>query len=369
MCWRWVCRRLININKQLRTIVDTIEAGEGDLTLRVQHLCEDEIGTLASSINVFVETLQGIMGHINESSSQLEGIVGLVSDKVTTANDNSTDISSVMEEMSASMEEVSSTVVEIKGTVDAADTNMTQLADAAEDLHTYVGEMQQRAEELEKSADENKQNTSDVVDDIIHSLKKAIEESKSVEKVNSLTNEILGISSQTNLLALNASIEAARAGEAGRGFAVVADEISQLADSSRVAANNIQEINNMVVQAVNELIKSSDAMVNYITENILPDYDGFVAAGKQYNDDAEHVNEVVTAFNHKSAEVQHQMHSVAESMDNINEAVEESASGVSTAAMNTSELVKDINAIEHAMEDNKQVAGVLTKEAEQFAKL
>ena len=45
--------------------------------------------------------------------------------------------------------------------------------------------------------------------------------SKNVNKINELTNEILSISSQTNLLALNASIEAARAGEAGRGFAVL----------------------------------------------------------------------------------------------------------------------------------------------------
>ena len=62
---------------------------------------------------------------------------------------------------------------------------------------------------------------------ILAKLNQAIEESKSVDQVNSLTDDILSISAQTNLLALNASIEAARAGEAGKGFAVVADEISK----------------------------------------------------------------------------------------------------------------------------------------------
>lgn len=119
-----------------------------------------------------------------------------------------------------------------------------------------------------------------------------MEDSKSVEQVNGLTNEILNISSQTNLLALNASIEAARAGEAGKGFAVVADEIRQLADSSRETASNIQNINNMVTAAVKELIQNSDAMVSYINDNILPDYDGFVSSGKRYRDDASHVDEV-----------------------------------------------------------------------------
>ena len=121
--------------------------------------------------------------------------------------------------------------------------------------------MRNRADELERTAEENKKNTNIIMGDILSALQEAIEESKSVEKVNGLTDEILSISSQTNLLALNASIEAARAGEAGKGFAVVADEIRQLADSSRDTASNIQNINDMVTVAVKELIKSSDEII------------------------------------------------------------------------------------------------------------
>ena len=43
-----------------------------------------------------------------------------------------------------------------------------------------------------------------MITDIIETLKAAIEESKSVDRVNELTEEILSVSSQTNLLALNA---------------------------------------------------------------------------------------------------------------------------------------------------------------------
>ena len=356
-------------SKKLNAIIADIEAGQGDLTERVPVSGKDEIGQLASGINNFIESLQGIMNQITDNSNRLNDIVGSVSNSVATANESSTDISAVMEELSASMEEVSATVSNINSSAEVVNDNVVELASASDNLYNYANEMQKRASELESNAVQNKQNATNMIENILATLTKAIEDSKSIDQVNGLTGEILSISSQTNLLALNASIEAARAGEAGKGFAVVADEIRQLADSSRDTANNIQNINSMVTVAVKELIKNSNELVDYINNNILPDYDGFVDSGKQYNEDAIHVNEVVGQFNNMSAELSSLVKSITDAIDGISTAVEESANGVSTAAMNTGELVRDINQIAEEMESNSEVAGKLKDQAARFVNL
>ena len=365
--WKWVCKRLVNINNQLREVTSSIECGQGDLTKRVQCFSTDEIGSLAAGINIFIETLQDIMKKITSDSSSLEQIVGFVSGSISTANLNSSDISAVMEQLSAAMEEVTATVTAVNGNTSDVNENIEELASVANELLSYANSMKDRANELEQTAQVNKDNTSATMSEVLGTLERAIEDSRSISKISELTEDILSISSQTNLLALNASIEAARAGEAGKGFAVVADEIRKLADSSRENANHIQDINSMVTVAVNELIDSAQGIINYITDTILPDYDEFVKSGKQYSDDSSYVNDSVENFAQLADHIKEVVNSISESMSGISTAVEESAEGISSAAANTNNLVEDISSISTEMESNSKIADELKGQASTFA--
>ncbi|MBR5564675.1 MAG: methyl-accepting chemotaxis protein [Roseburia sp.] len=361
-----VLKPLLGMQEKLNQIIRNIEEGQGDLSQRVEIRGKDEIGQLGKGINAFIGSLESVMNQVMHNSEKLHQVTNNVSERVINVNVNSTDISASMQELSATMEEISASITSIyEGTKDAND-KVGILADGSGNLVSYADTMEQRASDLESRAIENKQNTSDVVKENIAKWKKAADDSKKVERINELTNDILSISSQTNLLALNASIEAARAGEAGKGFAVVADEIRQLADSSRQTADSIQDLNKMVTVAVNELVNSSSFIVSYINDTIMPDYDGFVESGKQYRQDAEHVNSVVTEFYGMAEQLKKLVDGINETVSNIAIAIEGSAECVTDAATNTATLAEDVKAVADEMNENKVIADELYAETERF---
>ena len=362
-----VVKPLRKQTSELTEIIDEIKGGHGDLTKRVTVKSMDEIGQSSIGINHFIETLQNIMSNIISNSNVLDGVVGNVASSVAASSDNANDISAIMEELSASMEEVSATTNSVSENTTAAEGKVQKMADQTKVMSQYAQDMKKRATELEHTATENMNNTNEMIGEITTEMNQALENSKSVEKVAQLTADILNISSQTNLLALNASIEAARAGEAGKGFAVVADEIRQLADSSRETANNIQTINEQVIEAVQGLVVSSEKIVGYINENILPDYRAFVQGGQQYNDDATHIDNTMAEYAGEAQDILATMMEMTEAIEGISRAVEESANGVTDAATNIDSLVQSMSTVNGQMEENSTVAKNLKEESAAFA--
>lgn len=363
---RWIILPLIKMENTLKQMIAGIDRGEGDLNIRMQVESKDEIGQLGEEINIFIETLQRIMSSITRNSNNLDSIVGNVAAKVTTANSDACDVSAIMEELSATMEEIAATLHSVDDNVLSANDYVKEMVDNGGRILDYTGEMKKRAMGLESSAQENKNQTSQVMNSIIGELECAVEESHSVDQVRNLTEDILNIASQTNLLALNASIEAARAGEAGKGFAVVADEIRVLADSSRETANNIQNINEMVIRAVERLVASSKSITDYVSENVLPDYDSFVDSGRSYSEDAYHINETMEDYARKLETLLDIFGKVQGDINNVAHAVQESAEGISGAAINVDSLVSSIHVVSQEMEDNSTIAKQLKTEADNF---
>ena len=231
--FRLVIIPLLKTQKEITNIIEDIDKREGDLTRRVSVHANQEVAAVGNGINVFMDKLQDIFKVIVNNSTRMESVVGEVRDSVVTSNSSVSDLSALTEELSATMEEMSANASLINTNTESVKQEVDQIAERTSEINAYTREMKEHADSMEASARENMESTGAKVNEILTVLNQAIEDSKSVNQVNSLTDDILNIASQTNLLALNASIEAARAGEAGRGFSVVATEISQLADQPR----------------------------------------------------------------------------------------------------------------------------------------
>jgi len=298
------------------------------------------------------EELEALKAELEAKTQELEDYKAYVKEveaallqHVNDVDENALGVSSVMQELTASMEEISSNITTVNSSASEANVQVSELATNLDDLNNYATGMEESAGALVESAKWNKNDTIEKVTPIGEALKKAMEESKSVEQIEGLTNDILGIANQTNLLALNASIEAARAGEAGRGFAVVADEIRDLAERSKNTANHIQNINLLVTSAVGDLVKASDALLDYVIDQVVPDYDEFLESGEKYNEDAIHVHEVVSKFHEMATAIDAHLADINNNLDGIEASAEESARGIADVTTNTESLVHNIQSL------------------------
>lgn len=365
---RLILRPLSVANRDIRDIITRIDNHQGDLTRRVSITSNDEIADLGTAINTFMDKLQEILKMIIENSQKMETVVNEVQQSVSTSNDSATDLSAVIEELAATMQEIGHSTGIINQNAESVRREVEVIAAKSNEINTFSMEMKGNADKIETDARNNMEEIGERVSDILEVLNQAIEDSKSVDQVNNLTNDILNISSQTNLLALNASIEAARAGEAGKGFAVVADEIRELADSSRETANRIQEINNIVTHAVHNLSDNANNLIGYLRESILPEFEFFVEGGAQYKDNATYIESVMNEFTEKTDELKRTVDEIAGSINTITYAIEEGARGVSGAAESTQVLVEDIVKINGRMDINQKIASALQDGTDIFEK-
>lgn len=363
---RFVTSPAKNASGHLNKIIHKIENHEGDLTERISIKTQDEVGQLVRGVNSFIDQLQSIMQKIQKESTHMNDLVNNITDGINDSNENASSISATMEQLSASMEEVAATLENINmGTQEVSEASIG-LRSKAENGANFVSEIKDRAQGIRSSAITSKNTTNDMLLNIRHLLEQAIENSRSVNKINELTGNILDIASQTNLLALNASIEAARAGDAGRGFAVVAEEIRVLADSSTETANNIQNISRMVTDAVSDLANSSNEMLEFIDTTVLKDYDNLVDIANQYHKDADDIDDIFKEFYASAQSLSDVMAQMTEGIDGINIAVDESAQGITVAAQNTGQLVEALGIIKDEADTNKQISHQLQGEVKKF---
>ena len=316
-----------------------------------------------------IAPIRDAMGTLQDSSERISGVVGEVRHRTQSSSGSVQSLSGVTQQLSAALEEIAAGTSAISTSAAGTQGAAQSMAEECSAITAYSVEMRGRAEEMERSAQNEMEEVRAKTAQIMAMLDQAIEKSRSVDRIDSLTKDILDISSSTNLIAINASIEAAKAGTVGVGFSYVAQEIRQLADSCAETAGHIQEVSGVVTRAVEYLSKSARELADYLSQAIFAQLELSLRAGQQYREDSAYIGQAMDEFNDRTVRLRAAMDEIANSIVEMSNSIGGAVDGVTDAAGSTRDLVEDMAGITARMDTNQEIVGELQRQMDVFANL
>lgn len=287
---------IILIQKPFKSILNNLdELAQGNLKIEVDNNVtkrKDELGDIARSTETLVQQLLQIASQIKKSSDNLVDLSERINKDAGQLSQGAADQASSAQEVSSSMEEMVA--------------NIQQNTDNSKETETIA---------VESAAGIKKGNTS------------VVTAAESMKKIAEKISIIGDIAFQTNILALNAAVEAARAGEHGRGFAVVSSEVRKLAENSKAAADQINELSaqgvNISETAANELntivpeIEKTAKLVQDITAASIEQN----AGAEQINSALQRLNQVTQQNALSSDQLAHSSELLAKEAENLKDII------------------------------------------------
>jgi methyl-accepting chemotaxis protein len=233
---------------------------QGDLTVAFEKRSEND--ELMISINNMVLKTSDVISQFQQAADYIAQVSLEISSYAQQMSQGATEQASASEEVSSSMEEM-------------------------------VSNIQQNAE----NAIQTEKIAMIVANNIRKSNTSAQRSAISMKEIADKISIISEISFQTNILALNAAVEAARAGEHGKGFAVVAAEVRKLAERSKVAAEEINQVSKDGVdiatstgQQLEDLVPEIEKTTKLVQE--------ISAASIEQNTGTDQINNALQQLNH-----------------------------------------------------------------------
>ncbi len=326
----------------------------------------DEVGDILKSFYHMQDEIKQIISSIKHESSNITNSSIMLAERADAVYHDIEDISATTEQMSAGMQETAASAEEMSATSIAIEEEIKRVTDKTIHGQTLALEIKTRAEGLKATALESEQNTIEIYHNTNKKLRQSIEKAAAIDEIKALSKTILEITAQTNLLALNASIESARAGEAGKGFAVVAQEIGNLATNSKSAVSKIESISNDISLTVEEIVKDSKLLLNFMDNKVIKDYGILVKTSEQYNEDADVIEKMVSEIKVSASQLGESIGYIRRAIDEVTVSSQEGSRGASEIADKSNSIFHKTNEVLEQVNNNKSIAEKLYEQTKFF---
>lgn len=235
---------------------------KGDLSKKMNVTSNDEIGSMSSSYNSFLDAMKTMIQEICKISFEINDMTNIMVQSAEITSKSAQEIEYATNSTAEGAVKQSESIYNIQSIID-------QSVEKTDEGVNYADKMLSEAKAATITAIEGKDYIKDVMEQFMWISSMVEYAAKSIENLGKRSDEIrdvvkiiAGVANQTNLLALNAAIEAARAGEHGKGFSVVAEEIRNLSENSQESAKVISEL-------INDIHVETDIAVKKMNENFL----------------------------------------------------------------------------------------------------
>jgi methyl-accepting chemotaxis protein len=254
---QFIQRRITGPALVLAEAAEAVAAG--DLSKQVNLSgTKDEIGRLAAAVAAMIEELRRLANALNQSAGETASMTA--------------EINASSEEMAASAGQIAHTASDLSHQANLMAETIQTLAASSESLVKVAADLdggaregvernrQLRALALENRGrlDESSRSLLTLSSDVEASAAAIDQLAQASEEVRSFVALVQKLARQSKLLALNAAMEAARAGDHGHGFAVVAEEVRRLAAMSSDAAERTERVMSGVLRGIADSRSSSE---------------------------------------------------------------------------------------------------------------
>jgi methyl-accepting chemotaxis protein/iron only hydrogenase large subunit-like protein len=249
--------------------------------------------------------------------------------RISKTNQRINDVFEIIKEVKTGDKETAIAIDEISKSIQEISEGIENLSVRAEEI-SNLGE---KTFKLVMKTDNKIKKGTDLVDRSVYIMD---ELQDSVDKLGTITEEIMEIADQTNLLSLDGAIEVANSGQ---GFGAVADDIKELAEQSMDLGEEAKEIINEVqnvtdktidimvpteksaesIAAVFEEIRESSTKMRDHMENVIEATDDQVAATNQMSASSEQVSASSTELASQADELHQNIEELQEIMEDVTE--------------------------------------------------